>query len=175
MKSTADDRNIDDDPTLKIGALRTTSSSAVGSRPEFYDPARAELSSDVLYALRLMTPPAPRKPHDEKSLPRAVPSLARVAAVHLRPTRKVDAMVVLATMLAIVTGTARRLAETGRRHGVSFAKALSLVATESVARVRRKVSGVAFSRPLQAGWRARARSRGIGQRDGATPSLLLRR
>ena len=147
MKIQTNDRNIDDDPTIRIVALRTTSSSAIGLWTELYDPARAELSSDILNVLRLMTPPAPRS---EISHLRAVTLPAPVAVVHSRPARKADAVVVLAAMFALVTGTARRLAAIGRRHATSVAKTLSLVATESAERLRRQVL-----HPLQARWRAR--------------------
>ena len=171
MKSQTGARDIDDDPTLRTDALGTASAAAIVWRFELYEPTRTELSSDVLSSLRLITPPAPRQVW---SRPRVVALPASVASLHPRPTRTTDASFLLATVLAMVTGAAGRLVAVGRKHAISFARTLSLLTAECVARVRRKVVEVHFLRPLRARWNAGARA-GVRSWRAVDMNSLLRR
>ena len=146
MTSQVNDRNFDDEPTVKIRAL--------GTSFELHDPTRTELSSDVLGALRILTPTAPC---EARSPPRGVAALVRIAGIHPRPTQTEGAVFLLVATLSIVASALGRLAAVGRGHAILVAKTLAPLTVAWGAQVRRKAAAVlALFRPWRALWSARA-------------------
>jgi hypothetical protein len=146
-----DDRDIDTDPTLEIGALHEARLRATDLQFTLGDatPPRSELSYDLRAKLLRLTPLAPSERRRKWVLP-VVCGPVPHAATRRTPSRATTA-VAIAGLLRVARGAVEMFAGASLRLASSLGQAIWRLAAEFFARARRALA-VAMGHVPHANW-----------------------